>query len=60
MKPRQHAEKLFQDGVPVNEVADELRLPEVIVEKWYETYEYKIKNASEIDKKVKKYLRKKR
>ena len=46
MKPRQHAEKLFQDGVPVNEVADELRLPNVIVEKWYETYEYKIKNAS--------------
>ena len=38
MKPRQHAEKLFQDGVPVNEVADELRLPKVIVEKWIETY----------------------
>ena len=59
MKPRQHAEKLFKEGVPVNDVADELNLPNIIVEKWYDTYQYKIKNADEIDNQVKKYLRKK-
>tara|TARA_Y100000768_G_scaffold86902_1_gene62264 strand:- start:413 stop:595 length:183 start_codon:yes stop_codon:yes gene_type:complete len=59
MKPRQHAEKLFNEGVPVNDVADELNLPNIIVEKWYNTYEYKIKNADEINNQVKKYLRKK-
>ena len=59
MKPRQHAEKLFKEGVPVNDVADELNLPSIIVEKWYDTYQYKIKNADEINNQVKKYLRKK-
>ena len=59
MKPRQHAEKLFKEGVPVNDVADELNLPHIIVEKWYDTYEYKINNADEINNQVKKYLRKK-
>ena len=59
MKPRQHAEKLFKEGVPVNDVADELNLPNIIVEKWYDTYQYKIKNADEINNQVKKYLRKK-
>ena len=59
MKPRQHAEKLFKDGVSVNDVADQLNLPNIIVEKWYDTYEYKINNADEINNQVKKYLRKK-
>ena len=59
MKPRQHAEKLFKEGVSVNDVADELNLPNIIVEKWYDTYEYKINNADEINNQVKKYLRKK-
>ena len=59
MKPRQHAEKLFKEGVPVNDVADELNLPSIIVEKWYDTYQYKIKNADMINNQVKKYLRKK-
>ena len=59
MKPRQHAEKLFKEGVPVNDVADKLNLPNIIVEKWYDTYQYKIKNADEINNQVKKYLRKK-
>ena len=59
MKPRQDAEKLFKDGVSVNEVADKLNLPNIIVEKWYDTYQYKINNADEINDQVKKYLRKK-
>ena len=59
MKPRQDAEKLFKDGVSVNEVADKLNLPNIIVEKWYDTYQYKIKNADMINNQVKKYLRKK-
>ena len=58
MKPRQDAEKLFKEGVSVNEVADKLNLPTIIVEKWYDTYQYKIKNADEINNQVKKYLRK--
>ena len=59
MKPRQDAEKLFKDGVSVDDVADELNLPSIIVEKWYDTYQYKINNADEINNQVKKYLRKK-
>ena len=59
MKPRQDAEKLFKEGLSVNEVADKLRLPGIIVEKWYETYSHKINNADEINAQVKKYLRKK-
>ena len=59
MRPRQDAENLFKQGVNVNDVADELNLPNIIVEKWYDTYQYKIKNADEIDNQVKKYLRKK-
>ena len=59
MKPRQHAEKLFKDGVSVKDVADKLNLPNIIVEKWYHTYDYKIKNADEINNQVKRYLRKK-
>ena len=59
MKPRQDAEKLFKEGVSVNEVADKLNLPNIIVEKWYHTYDYKIKNADEINNQVKRYLRKK-
>ena len=53
MKPRQHAEKLFKDGVSVNDVADQLNLPNIIVEKWYDTYQYKIINADEINNQVK-------
>ena len=59
MRPRQDAENLFKQGVNVNDVADQLNLPNIIVEKWYDTYQYKIKNADEIDNQVKKYLRKK-
>ena len=59
MRPRQDAENLFKQGVNVNDVADELNLPNIIVEKWYDTYQYKIKNADEINDQVKKYLRKK-
>ena len=59
MRPRQDAENLFKQGVNVNDVADELNLPNIIVEKWYDTYQYKIKNADEINNQVKKYLRKK-
>ena len=59
MRPRQDAENLFKQGVNVNDVADKLNLPNIIVEKWYDTYQYKIKNADEINNQVKKYLRKK-
>jgi len=59
MRPRQDAENLFKQGVNVNDVADQLNLPNIIVEKWYDTYQYKIKNADEINDQVKKYLRKK-
>ena len=59
MRPRQDAENLFEQGVNVNDVADQLNLPNIIVEKWYDTYQYKIKNADEINNQVKKYLRKK-
>ena len=59
MRPRQDAENLFKKGVTVNDVADQLNLPNIIVEKWYDTYQYKIKNADEINNQVKKYLRKK-
>ena len=59
MRPRQDAENLFKKGVNVNDVADQLNLPNIIVEKWYDTYQYKIKNADEINDQVKKYLRKK-
>ena len=59
MKPRQDAEKLFKEGLSVDEVADKLRLPSIIVEKWYETDSHKINNADEINAQVKKYLRKK-
>tara|TARA_Y100000592_G_scaffold85161_1_gene136832 strand:+ start:462 stop:644 length:183 start_codon:yes stop_codon:yes gene_type:complete len=59
MRPRQDAENLFKKGVNVNDVADQLNLPNIIVEKWYDTYQYKIKNADEINNQVKKYLRKK-
>tara|TARA_Y100000592_G_scaffold41843_1_gene66449 strand:+ start:1051 stop:1233 length:183 start_codon:yes stop_codon:yes gene_type:complete len=59
MKPRQDAENLFKQGVNVNDVAEQLNLPNIIVEKWYDTYQYKIKNADEINNQVKKYLRKK-
>ena len=59
MRPRQDAENLFKQGVNVNDVADQLNLPNIIVEKWYDTYQYKIKNADEISNQVKKYLRKK-
>tara|TARA_Y100001936_G_C15408293_1_gene328529 strand:+ start:277 stop:459 length:183 start_codon:yes stop_codon:yes gene_type:complete len=59
MRPRQDAENLFKQGVNVNDVADKLNLPNIIVEKWYDTYQYKIKNADEINDQVKKYLRKK-
>ena len=59
MRPRQDAENLFKKGVNVNDVADQLNLPNIIVEKWFDTYQYKIKNADEIDNQVKKYLRKK-
>tara|TARA_R100000231_G_scaffold77702_1_gene60171 strand:- start:38 stop:220 length:183 start_codon:yes stop_codon:yes gene_type:complete len=59
MRPRQDAENLFEKGVNVNDVADQLNLPNIIVEKWYDTYQYKIKNADEINNQVKKYLRKK-
>jgi len=59
MRPRQDAENLFKQGVNVNDVADQLNLPNIIVEKWYDTYQYKIKNADEINNQVKKYLRKK-
>ena len=59
MRPRQDAENLFKQGVNVNDVADQLNLPNIIVEKWYDTYQYKIKNADMINNQVKKYLRKK-
>ena len=59
MRPRQDAENLFKQGVNVNDVADKLNLPNIIVEKWYDTYQYKIKNADEINNQIKKYLRKK-
>ena len=59
MKPRQDAENLFKQGVNVNDVAEQLNLPNIIVEKWYDTYQYKIKNADMINNQVKKYLRKK-
>ena len=59
MRPRQDAENLFKQGVNVNDVADQLNLPNIIVKKWYDTYQYKIKNADEINNQVKKYLRKK-